>query len=265
MKVVVCTDSSSLIGEPAAALLGVQIVPTAVALDGQPVADHPRELDDLYEQMRAGAVATTSQPSPGAFADAYRRAAAHGAETVLSIHLDRRVSGTAASADLAAEEAPVAVLVVDVPTVSYGVALCVRAAVDALADGADAEAAAGTAVRRAATLDNVFAAKGARRGRVPGGGDEWSVLRFRNGAAEMLSTQASAHAAAESMAGLIRAQSPDGAAVGHADRAIEASADTLAHALRSQSAISVERYRVGASVGAHTGPDTFGAFWWPAR
>ena len=33
---------------------------------------------------------------------------------------------------------------------------------------------------------------------------------------------------------------------------------------RSGRAARVERYRVGASVGAHTGPDSFGAFWRPA-
>jgi hypothetical protein len=136
----------------------------------------------------------------------------------------------------------------------------------ALASGADAADAADIAVRLAATLDNVFAARGARRGRVPGDGDEWSVLRFRDASAELLSTHASGRAAAESMAALIRPRKPAGAAVGHAERAVEAHADALAHSiLGSSPTIDLERYRVGAAVGAHTGPGGFGAFWWPAQ
>ena len=43
-------------------------------------------------------------------------------------------------------------------------------------------------------------------------------------------------------------------------------ADALAVLLASSPrVIGVERYRVGAAVGAHTGPLSFGAFWWPSE
>ena len=59
-------------------------------------------------------------------------------------------------------------------------------------------------------------------------------------------------------------EGPLAIAVGHAGSALESEADRLAHALaRAESVFEVERYRVGASVGAHTGPDSFGLFWWP--
>jgi hypothetical protein len=53
--------------------------------------------------------------------------------------------------------------------------------------------------------------------------------------------------------------------VGHASATTERAADELAAALRALADVElVERYRVGAAVGAHTGPLSFGAFWWPA-
>jgi hypothetical protein len=53
--------------------------------------------------------------------------------------------------------------------------------------------------------------------------------------------------------------------VGHAGPELEVAADRLAHDLVREQVAAVERYRVGPSVGAHTGPDCFGAFWWPSE
>ena len=117
--------------------------------------------------MRAGAAATTSQPSPGAFLAAYETLASHGATSILSLHLDGRVSGVTASAEIAARDASIPVTVVDLPTVSYGVALCVRAARRGLDDGATATQAAAAAQQLAVELDNVFVARAGPRGRIP--------------------------------------------------------------------------------------------------
>jgi len=48
--------------------------------------------------LAAGATVATSQPSPAEFAAVYAAAAARGEQSVISIHLDERVSGTAGSA-----------------------------------------------------------------------------------------------------------------------------------------------------------------------
>ncbi len=54
-------------------------------------------------------------------------------------------------------------------------------------------------------------------------------------------------------------------AVGHAAAASEPAADDLVGALADSASVTeLERYRVGPSVGAHTGPLCVGAFWWPA-
>jgi fatty acid kinase fatty acid binding subunit len=237
----------------------VQLVPIPVMLDHEPFHG---TTETFYARMRDGAVATTAQPSPGAFVEAYERARADGATSVLSLHLDRRISGVAESAALAARETAIPVRVVSLPTVSYGVGLCVRAAHAAIRGSATVREAALEAERIAATLDNVFVARSAPGGRVATG-DEWTILRFAAGEAQSLSTHPSLDEAARLMGRRILRGRPGLVAVGHAGAELEAAADRLAHDLVDAVA-AVERYRVTPSVGAHTGPDSFGAFWWPA-
>lgn len=261
MTVALCTDSSSLLTSAAAAELGVEVVDVPVLLGGRPFDG---SIDVFYERMRTGVVATTSQPSPGAFLAAFERAAADGASSVLSLHLDRRISGVALSAEIAADDAPIPVLVASLPTVSYGVAVCVRAARAALAGGASAAEAVAEATRVADALGNVFTTRSAPGGRVVSSAPEWAVLRFDSAGAQPVSNHDTAVEAADAMARIVRFHAPALVAVGHAAREVEADADRLAHDLVRSPDGTVERYRVLPSVGAHTGPDTFGAFWWPA-
>jgi fatty acid-binding protein DegV len=236
-----------------------------MTLDGEPFHELTSSVDWFYERLRAGAVATTSQPSPTDFASAYARMAARGAEIVVSIHLDSRVSGILASAELAADGASVAVRIVDTRTVSFGVALCVRAAALALAAGGDAGDAARAASRLGGVMRNAFVTRGSPGGRVPPSSG-WTLLTYANGAASRISQPRSAMESVEEIVSHVAsADPPIRAAVGHASRELEAAADGLARRLlRTDGVASVERYRLGASVGAHTGPDSFGAFWWPA-
>jgi hypothetical protein len=141
-QVAICTDSSALFPVGALDRLGITVVPIAITLDGEPFDAREDAIDDFYARLSEGARATTSQPSPGEFLEAYARIEADGATEVLSIHLDARVSGTLASAVLAAREAPLPVSVVDTRTVSFGVGVCVRAAAEAIASGASVRDAA---------------------------------------------------------------------------------------------------------------------------
>ena len=214
--------------------------------------------------MRAGSVATTSQPSPGALLVAYESLARDRATSILSLHLDSRVSGVAASAEIAARDASIQVTVVELPTVSYGVALCVHAARRGLDDGATETQAAAAAQKLAVELDNAFVARASPRGRLSET-DEWTVLGFADGAATPVSSHTTVEDATEEMARRIAGSgTPSQVAVGYASREVEAAADRLAHDLLRAGVAPVERYRVVPSVGAHTGPDSFGAFWRPA-
>jgi fatty acid-binding protein DegV len=262
--VAICTDSSALLPVGDAERLGIEIVPVWVTLDGEPFDDRALGVDAFYERLAAGAVAATSQPSPGELAAAYARAAARGARAVLSIHLDARVSGTVESARLAAGEAPVPVTVLDCGTVSFGVGSCARAAADAIARGASAAEAAEVAGRLGSRLGNVFVAPGAEQARV-GSTHGWTVLTFADGVTRPVAACANIDDAAAAMAARVLEGGTDmRTAVGHASAAVADAAAALAAALADASAVrAVERYRVGAPVGAHTGPLAFGAFWWP--
>lgn len=263
--VAICTDSSALFPAGVAEPLGVSVVPVAIALDGEPFDEQAHEIDDFYALLSAGAKATTSQPSPGEFLDTYTSAAAGGATEVLSLHLDARVSGTIGVGELAAREAPIPVTIVDTRTVSFGVGLCVRAAAAAVAAGASAREAAAVARQLGPELKNVFVARGAAGGRVrdePG----WAVLEFVDGKTRLLTGCETVDRTVGIMAEhVLQAEGAVRAAVGHAAEAIRPAADALAVLLAGSSQVpDVERYRVGAAVGAHTGPLSFGAFWWPS-
>ncbi len=263
--IAICTDSSALFPDGVAARLGITVVPIQITLNGDPYDVGEDEIDDFYTRLAAGASVTTSQPSPGEFLGAYARAAARGAEEVLSIHLDGRVSGTAASAELAARETPIPVTVVDTRTVSFGVGACVRAAAETVAAGGSARDAVTAARVLGSRLRNVFVAPGVPGGRV-GDVSGWAVLEFVDGKTRPLAGCGSVEEAVELMAERIGdAPGPVRAAVGHAGTVTESAADDLALSLaRSPQIVDVERYRVGPAVGAHTGPLSFGTFWWPA-
>jgi fatty acid-binding protein DegV len=258
MSLALVTDSSSLLPAAGARALGVELVEVPVAVDGEPFDG---DVDTFYAWLRRGGRATTSQPSPAALARAYERVADEGATGAVSLHLDPRISGTAAAAELAAAAARVPVAVVGLPTVSFGVAMSVRAAAEARIGGADAGQAAAAALEMASSVDNVFAVRSAPEGRIHGRADSWTLLRFAEGAAEPIATYASASDAAAAIVRYVLERCDGSVAVGHAARDVEHAADFLAHALLARRVDKVERYRVGPAVGAHTGPDSFGAFW----
>lgn len=261
-SVVVCTDSSAQLGAAAAGAHGIGVVPVGIAFDGEPFADETGlDVERFYERLAAGAAASTSLPSPGSFEAAYRAAAAAGAREVVSIHLDARVSGTLAAARSGASEAPLPVTVIDAGTASYGVALAAVATARALDGGLPASEAPALVERVALQLRNVFVAGGEERGRVPRRGG-FPLLSFADGATVVVGESEGAGSAAEAMLARIRADGlPAVAAVGHAHASMETPAGELAERLRHAGVAEVSRYRLGPSVGAHTGPFSFGAFW----
>jgi fatty acid-binding protein DegV len=264
--IAICTDSSALFPAGVAAELGVTVVPISITVDGKRFDEGDESVDDFYARLSGGADVTTSQPSPGQFLDAYEALATRGVGEVLSIHLDARTSGTVRSAELASREAPIPVVVLDTGTVSFGVGLCIRAVAEALAGGASAAAALDAGSGAIGNLlGNVFVAHSGAAGRVPDA-PGWSVLEFDDGQVHLLTRCSGLQETIHAMASRVLADNGQlCAAVGHAGKAAEPAADELALALESHAqVVAVERYRVGAAVGAHTGPVSFGAFWWKA-
>lgn len=259
-----CTDSSAQLPTELADTVDAIVVPVPVSLDGHRFEEGiDLDPDWFYARLVAGAHATTSQPNPARFLQAYEAAADAGAQHVLSVHLGSRASGTVESAQTAARDAPLPVTVVDSGTTSFGVGICVLEAARAIAEGASASEAAARVARLAPRIGNVFVAAGAPGGRVPAA-SERPVYSFDGGAATRLASAPCDENAVEIMADHIaRHGGTPAVAVGHAAAATKASADLLADTLAQAGVVDVLRYRVGPSIGAHTGPASFGAVWWP--
>ncbi|HEV3401658.1 MAG TPA: DegV family protein, partial [Acidimicrobiales bacterium] len=152
------TDSNSQIPPELVDRYGVEVVPLTVSVDGTAYLEGVElDADAFWERFRSGTPAvSTSQPSPGRFADAYRALAARGAAEILSVHIGSNTSGTVNSARLAASSLPVPVRVVDTGTASFGVTCCLWEAAEALAAGASAEEAEAAALDVAGRVGMAF-------------------------------------------------------------------------------------------------------------
>ena len=268
------TDSNSQIPPDLARRLGVAVVPLTVTVDGVAYLEGDElDADGFWERFRSGRpTVSTSQPSPGLFARAYREAAERGADEVLSVHIGSNTSGTVNSARLAAASAPVRVRVVDTGTASFGVTCCVWEAAEALAAGASLDEAATVAEAVAARLGVVFVVRALDLARAGGrlvegaatGRGAVPILTMSDGAMEVVGEADDLDRAAEAMAArVLRGGRNLRVGVGVADTG----ADPLARSVAARLAGAAEvrelvDYRVGPSVGAHTGPGTVGAVYY---
>jgi fatty acid-binding protein DegV len=195
---------------------------------------------------------------------------AENAETLVA-----RLAVLAADADEAIQETKVIVAAAAL-TVREAEAVAGTAGEVVVQAGAAAAEAAAVAESLAPRVGNVFVVRAldlARAGGrlAPGAGalveaDRVPVLSLVEGAVQVVGTAADLDEATALMAERVRSAG-DGlrVAVGIADadaapvwQALEAALDD------APEVVEVIRYRVGPSVGAHTGPGTAGAFFWPA-
>lgn len=95
------------------------------------------EPQEFYERLAISTVLPkTSQPSPGAFAAAYR-SLADECDRIISVHISSKLSGTSASAAIAAADSPVPVKVIDTGQASLATGLIVKELVALRGEGAD--------------------------------------------------------------------------------------------------------------------------------
>ncbi len=270
----ICTDSNSQLPASLAQRYCIEVVPLTVTVDDVDYLEGvDLHADGFYEKYANGAcpVVSTSQPSPGQFAVAYEELAARGCTEILSIHVTSSVSGTINAARLAAHSVPMPVRLVDSGTASFGVSCSVWAAAAAIADGASLDGAALIAEQLAPTIGNVFAVgafdqlrRSGRMGDLPGG-DGVQVMSLRDGKLEMVQNSATMLDAVNAMASYTIAWGDRlRIAIGHSDAVSAPVADALEEALsEAAGALDVVRYRIGPSIGAHTGPGTVGCFMFP--
>ncbi len=135
----IVTDSSSQITQEIIDRFDVDVIPMTVTIDGVEYAEGENlDADQFYAHFVDGVrpEISTSQPSPGQFVDSYRRLVARGCTEIVSIHIAEAMSGTVGSATVAASAVNVPVHVIDTDSASFGVAVCVWAAVLQLGEAA---------------------------------------------------------------------------------------------------------------------------------
>jgi DegV family protein with EDD domain len=139
VPVAVVTDSTAYLPAGFAERHGIRQVPLHVLVDGRHRLDGvqlgPAE---LVEVLARRAAVSTSRPTPGEFEAVYTEAIRAGADTVVSVHLSRALSGTWESARLAAEQVGAErVRVVDSRSTGMGLGFAALAAAVVAASGAD--------------------------------------------------------------------------------------------------------------------------------
>jgi DegV family protein with EDD domain len=275
-KVALVTDSTSDLPPRLAADREIAVVPLTVSIDG---TDHLDGVDiqtaEFYRRLTASrGVATTSQPSPGRFAETYERLLADH-EAVLSLHLSSDMSGTVASATQAANEvAPERITVVDTRFVSVALGLITLAAAEALDQGASATE-AWQRVRPLAGEMRVYVVVGTleylrRGGRIGRAGAlVGSMLQIKpviTVSEGQVAPLERVRTAQKALARVIELARGNGerlcAAVVHG--ANPGPAQTLAAAIEAQCE-SLLFTPMGPVVGAHAGPDLAGVCRYPAE
>ncbi len=275
-RIGLCTDSNAQLPRTLVERYGVEVVPITITIDDEEYLEGvDLDADAFYERFEGGArpAIATSQPSPGQFALAYEDLLDRGCSEILSIHVGSAVSGTLNSARLAAHRLGVPVRLVDSSTAGFGIGCCVWAAGDAIAGGATIDEAAAAAEAVAPALGNVFIVGSLDVLRAGGRFDVGDprcpipILELRDGAVAVVAEVDTVLDAVNTMATtVVGFGSRLRVAVGHADRATEAIADALASAVGETAVVDeVIRYRVGPSIGVHTGPGTVGCFMFPSR
>jgi DegV family protein with EDD domain len=269
------TDSNSQITADLVDRFEVEVVPLTITIDG---VEHREgegmDADDFYRHFRGPVVpdVATSQPSPGRFAESYQRLIDRGCTEIVSIHIAEAMSGTVASAALAARSMAVPIHVIDSGTASFGVAVCVWAAGVAIGRGgladdirrrvADLVPRIGTAFMVGVPL---LTERGGRVDGVGLDGEGIPVLAMSGGSVTVLDRVSTAEDTIDVMS-TYAAGWGEGVtvAIGVADEPSRDMSERLTAALFGLDSIdSVVEYRIGPSVGAHTGPGTFGLFVFP--
>jgi DegV family protein with EDD domain len=273
VSVAIVTDSTAYLPQSVVDAHGIHVVPLHVVIAGTEFSEGVDvSTEEVAAALRAFKPVSTSRPSPQAFLDVYEKAAADGADAIVSVHISADMSSTVESAHLAAGHAPVPVHVVDSRSLGMAMGYAVVSAAELAASGASAEDVAAQASSRARASTVVFyvdTLEHLRRGGRIGAASALlgsalaikPILGLSDGSIEPLEkvrTATRALARLEELAAEACVAAPDGVdvAVHHLDSAARAQtlADRLGERLAGSAAVSV--VELGAVVGAHVGPGT---------
>jgi len=142
LAVKIVTDSTADLPEKIVSQYGIGVVPLNVHF-GEEVYKDGVDIwsEEFYNRIRNEPILpNTSQPAPGEFLKVYQQVAKPG-DTIISIHISRQMSGTADSAQLAAEMmgANYQIMVVDSQHVTMSLGVLVLQAAKAAKNGEPAD------------------------------------------------------------------------------------------------------------------------------
>lgn len=272
MTIGLVTDSASQLPAELAERFGIEIVPITIHVDDCEYLEGVDLCpDEFYARMAASPAPAvdTSEPSPGQFALAYDALVGRGCTQILSLHAPSLVTGTLNAARLGSRCVPVPVRIVETGTTGFGVSCCVWAAAEAIAAGADLDAATAAADRVAPLITNVYVL-GVGHG---GGADDLGGIPGRipvfgtvDGSSQVIERVESVVDAVNAMsARIVRAGERLHVGIGTSDRTVAPIAAALRAAIGEAGNVAqVVDYRVGPSIGVHTGPGTVACMAYPS-
>ncbi|MGD9961444.1 DegV family protein [Nocardioides sp.] len=272
-RITVVTDSTASLPADVASARGIRVVPLQVVIGAASYDEGSAEATPakVAEALRTWTPVSTSRPTPAAVLEAYQAAADAGADSIVSVHLSGEMSGTFESAQLAARDSPVPVLVVDSRQVGFATGVAALEAADVIDAGGTAQEAADAARRRATGATSLFyvdTLEYLRRGGRIGAaaailGSALSVkplLRIKDGRIESLEKVRTTSKALARLVDLaVEAAGDRRVSLGVAHLANPDRADALVAAVGQRLADNlegrpVECAELGAVLGAHVGP-----------
>ncbi|WP_457253170.1 DegV family protein [Pedococcus sp. P5_B7] len=276
MSVAIVTDSTAYLPDSVVDAHSIQVVPLHVIVGGTEFSEGVDiTTAEVAAALRSFKPVSTSRPSPQAFLDAYEKAAAGGAEGIVSVHISADMSSTVESAHLAAQQSPVPVTVVDSRSLGMAMGYAVVSAAQLAEHGGSLEDVAAQARSRAEASTVVFyvdTLEHLRRGGRIGSASAFlgsalaikPILGLVDGhirPLEKVRTSSRALARLEELAvsAVQKAETAVDIAVHHLDS--QSRADDLAARLTARLAElpddgDVRVVELGAVVGAHVGPGT---------
>ena len=133
-RIHVVTDSGSDLPKDVRERFGISVVPLTIQFGDDIYRDGvDMQVDEFYERLRTGdTLPSTCQPSPADFVKVYESIAEAG-DTIISVHLSSKLSGTYQSSVLAASMLPdIDIVSIDTLSASMGIGLAAIAAAEAV-------------------------------------------------------------------------------------------------------------------------------------
>lgn len=272
MVVRIVTDSTADLPADVAQALGIAVVPLRVFFGDDSYLDGV-ELDNagFYEKLAVSKdLPTTSQPAPATFQETYQRLIDEGAEAILSIHLSAKLSGTYQAACTARDAllesgCQIPLVLIDSQSVSVGMNYAILNAAILAQDGkslAELQASVEDTLARSTVLAVLDTLEYVRRGGRIGAasallGNMLSfkpIISIKHGEVipvERPRTRSKAYARLAQM--LAEVGAVESVTIAESNHEV---GQQLKEALASVYSQEVPIYKLGAVLGAHTGPGT---------